>query len=424
MNILIIGSGGREHAFAWKLKQSPKCGQLFLAPGNPGTARLGTNTNIQADQFVAIENLILEKNIIIVLVGPEVPLVNGIKDHLKSNPKLKDLIVVGPDKIGAQLEGSKDFSKNFMHKYGIPTASSQTFTNESLAEGIAYVSKHSLPVVLKADGLAAGKGVIIAKSNEEAVSTIKEMISERKFGESSAKVVVEQFLKGIEVSVFALCDGEGYLLLPEAKDYKRIGEMDTGLNTGGMGAVSPVPFADDEFMQKVKERIIEPTISGLKREGINYTGFIFFGLISVENEPFVIEYNARMGDPETEAVIPRIKSDMVDIFIAMGEKRLGSYKIEIDTRTTSTVMLVSGGYPEDYEKGFEIKGLESIKDALVFHAGTSEKNGQVVNTGGRVIAVTGMGNNIPEALKMANAAAEKINWNKKYYRKDIGLDLC
>ncbi|MBC7390884.1 MAG: phosphoribosylamine--glycine ligase [Opitutaceae bacterium] len=424
MNILIVGSGGREHAFALKLKESSKCGTLYLAPGNPGTESLGVNTNIKVDDFDSIEKLIIQNNIKIVLVGPEVPLVKGIKDKLTANPLLKDLIVVGPDKKGAQLEGSKDFSKMFMLKYGIPTASYKTFNQKSISSGIEYVSKHSLPVVLKADGLAAGKGVIIAETNEEAVAALKEMISDKKFGESSAKVVVEQFLKGIEVSVFALCDGEGYLLLPEAKDYKRIGEKDTGLNTGGMGAVSPVPFADEVFMKKVKERIIEPTITGLKSEGIEYTGFIFFGLISVQGDPFVIEYNARMGDPETEAVIPRIKSDLVDIFLALGVKQLDKFKLEVDKRTATTVVLVSGGYPEEFEKGFKISGVEKVEDALVYHSGTTFKNGDLTNSGGRVFAVTGFGNNIQEALKATNRAAETITWNKKYFRKDIGLDLC
>jgi phosphoribosylamine--glycine ligase len=423
MNILLIGSGGREHALAWKLAQSSKCDKLFLAPGNPGTENLGINTGIGVEDFSAIENLVLKENIGMVVVGPEVPLVMGIKDHLLSNPALSSLNIIGPDKMGAQLEGSKDFSKKFMNKYGIPTASSRTFTFQTLNDGVEYVSKHSLPVVLKADGLAAGKGVVIAQTNEEAVATLKEMIQERKFGDSSTKVVVEQFLTGIEVSVFALCDGENYLLLPEAKDYKRIGEGDTGLNTGGMGAVSPVPFVDEIFMQKVEERIVRPTVSGLKKEGINYTGFIFFGLIKVGDEPFTIEYNARMGDPETEAVIPRIKSDLVDIFEDLGNKTLHKTKLEIDSRTTTTVVLVSGGYPEDYEKGFSITGIENAQDVLVFHAGTSKKEGKLVNSGGRVIALTAFGSHIEEALAKANLAADTIQWQKKNYRKDIGLDL-
>jgi phosphoribosylamine--glycine ligase len=423
MNILLIGSGGREHALAWKLVQSPKCHKLFLAPGNPGTENLGINTGIGVEDFSAIENLVLKEKIGMVVVGPEVPLVMGIKDHLLTNPALGGLNIVGPDKLGAQLEGSKDFSKQFMQKYGIPTASSRTFTQANLQEGIDYVSSHSLPVVLKADGLAAGKGVIIAQSNTEAVATLKEMIQEKKFGDSSTKVVVEQFLTGIELSVFALCDGENYLLLPEAKDYKRIGEGDTGLNTGGMGAVSPVSFADEKFMQKVEERIVKPTVAGLKKEGIDYAGFIFFGLIKVGEEPFTIEYNARMGDPETEAVIPRIKSDLVEIFEAVGSKTLHKTKLEIDPRTTTTVVLVSGGYPEDYEKGFPISGIENTKDVLVFHAGTSKKDGVLVNTGGRVIALTAFGSHIEEALAKANFAAETIQWQKKNYRKDIGLDL-
>lgn len=423
MNILIIGSGGREHAFAWKLKQSPKCGQLFLAPGNPGTALLGKNTGISADDFIALEQLILANEINMVLVGPEVPLVNGIKNYLLNNELLQNLIIIGPDKTGAQLEGSKDFSKKFMQKYGIPTASYRTFTQDNLQEGIEYVAQHTLPVVLKADGLAAGKGVIIAETHQEAIASIKEMIADKKFGESSARVVVEQFLTGIEASVFTLCDGVGYVRLPDAKDYKRIGEKDTGLNTGGMGAVSPVPFVDEAFMQKVEKQIIQPTIDGLIQEGIEYTGFIFFGLIKVGDDPFVIEYNARMGDPETEVVIPRIQSDLVDLFIAMGEKRLADFKMKVDPRTATTVMLVSGGYPETYEKGFEISGVDRAKDVLVFHAGTAMVADQLVNTGGRVLAVTGMGSDIRSALAKSNAAAEAITWNKKYFRRDIGLDL-
>jgi phosphoribosylamine--glycine ligase len=423
MNVLILGSGGREHAFTWKLAQSKVVTKVFVAPGNPGTASVAQNLAISAEDFPAIEKAILENDIKLVVVGPEAPLVLGVRDFITSTPSISHVKVVGPDKIGAQLEGSKDFSKNFMQKYGIPTASSRTFTTEELEEGIAYVKAHTLPVVLKADGLAAGKGVIIAETHKEAEETIIDMLANQRFGKASAKVVIEQFLTGIELSVFILTDGKNYVTLPEAKDYKRIGEGDTGLNTGGMGAVSPVPFADEAFMKVIDETITKPTINGLIEEGINYVGFIFLGLINTPDGPYVIEYNARMGDPETEVVIPRIKSDLGELLWAAGNGELAGKTIEVDPRTATTVMLVSGGYPGDYEKGFEITGADNQSDVLVFHAGTAIKDNKLVNTGGRVIACTAYGNSIPDALAKSNLAAASINWSGKNYRKDIGLDL-
>ena len=424
MNILIIGSGGREHAIAWKIKQSPKCKNLFVAPGNAGTSSVATNVNIGVSDFEKLGIFSLEKNIDLILVGPEVPLVEGIVDYFKSTEKLKNIYIIGPDKIGAQLEGSKDFSKNFMAKYGIPTAASRTFIASELEQGLAYLDTHDLPIVLKADGLAAGKGVIIAQSKAEAKQTLKEMLADKKFGEASSKVVIEQFLDGIELSVFALSDGKNYIILPEAKDYKRIGEGDTGPNTGGMGAVSPVPFANKEFMAKVEERIIIPTVEGLKKEGIHYVGFIFFGLIKVKGEPFVIEYNARMGDPETEVVMPRIESDFVDILVAAAKQELDKTEIKFRKEAATTIMLVAGGYPEEYEKGDEISGLDQIKDVIAFHAGTKlNEQGKVVSNGGRVIALTAYGENFEKALEKSKTAAELVTWKNRYYRKDIGFDL-
>jgi phosphoribosylamine--glycine ligase len=424
MNILIIGSGGREHAFAWKLAQSPRCGRLFVAPGNAGTSQVASNVQLDVLDFAGIEKFCLTNKIDILLVGPEVPLVAGIKDYLRKNEALKRLIIVGPDAKGAQLEGSKDFSKNFMVKYGIPTARARSFNSTQLEEGLQYISSHPLPIVLKADGLAAGKGVIIAQDYETAISTFKEMIVDQKFGEASSTVLIEQFLDGIELSVFVLSDGEHYVILPEAKDYKRIGEKDTGPNTGGMGAVSPVPFADKVFMDKVKERIIIPTVNGLRAEGIDYTGFIFIGLIKVKEEPLVIEYNARMGDPETEAVIPRIKNDLVGIFEAFGSKKLDSIQIEQDQQAAATIILVSGGYPDSFEKGKEITGLDNNSSALIFHAGTiTSPAGKVVSNGGRVIAVTGKGDTLIQALAVANETAQDIHFEKSYYRTDIGKDV-
>jgi phosphoribosylamine---glycine ligase len=424
MNILIIGSGGREHTLAWKIKQSPLCDQLFIAPGNAGTAETAVNIAIGVNDFAKLGNFAIENKVELIIVGPEVPLVEGIVDYFKSNSSLKNIHVIGPDKKGAQLEGSKDFSKLFMNKYGIPTASSRTFTPSQLEEGLKYLDSHSLPIVLKADGLAAGKGVIIADSTDHAKQTLKEMLVDKKFGDAGACVVIEQFLDGIEMSAFIITDGKNYIILPEAKDYKRIGEKDTGLNTGGMGAVSPVPFANKEFLQKVEEKVIKPTIKGLQSEGINYVGFIFFGLMNMKGEPSVIEYNARLGDPETEVIIPRIKGDLVELLLAAGKGELSNIKISFDNRSATTVMLVAGGYPEEYEKGKEISGLDTVKDVLVFHAGTTfNDKDKVVTNGGRVIALTALGENIGDALKKSNAAAEKINWENKYYRKDIGLDL-
>lgn len=424
MNILILGSGGREHAFAWKIAQSSHCEKLYVAPGNAGTAQVATNVAMAVNDFDTIATFALDKDIDLVLVGPEAPLVEGIKNYFTDTPKLQHIKVIGPDKQGAMLEGSKDFSKNFMQKYGIPTAQSQTFTQATLNEGLAYLETQSLPIVLKADGLAAGKGVIISETLEHAQATLKEMLMEQKFGKASAKVVIEQFLKGIEMSAFIITDGENYCLLPEAKDYKRIGEKDTGLNTGGMGAVSPVPFAKGDFMQKVEEKVIRPTVEGLKADGIRYTGFIFFGLMNVDGEPYVIEYNARMGDPETEVVLPRISSDLVQLLRATAEQKLNNFTLETDPRTAATVMLVSGGYPESYEKGKKMTGFEQAKDIILFHAGTkTNETEEIVTNGGRVISLTGFGEDIAQALDKCKAAAEKIDFEGKYYRKDIGLDL-
>lgn len=424
MNILILGSGGREHTLSWKIKQSPLCDTIFVAPGNAGIATIATNVNIALSDFESLGKFSIENNIGLIVVGPEAPLVEGVVDYFTKKPTLKHIPIIGPDKIGAQLEGSKDFSKNFMLKYGVPTASSKTFTAKELEQGLNYLEQHSLPIVLKADGLAAGKGVIISENREEAKATLKEMLVDKKFGEASAKVVIEQYLDGIEMSAFVLSDGKDYVILPEAKDYKRIGEGDKGPNTGGMGAVSPVPFADAAFLKKVEEKVIKPTINGLKAEGIKYVGFIFFGLMNVKGEPWVIEYNARLGDPETEVIIPRIKNDLVEILLSASKGELSKVKMDFDSRTATTVMLVAGGYPEEYEKGNEISGLDSVSDVLVFHAGTGfNADKKVVTNGGRVMALTAFGNDISDALKKSNVAAEKISWNKKYYRRDIGLDL-
>lgn len=427
MNILLLGSGGREHAFAWKIVHSPNCEQLFVAPGNAGTAAIAQNIAISPTDFKALADFSIENHVDMIVVGPEEPLVKGVTDFFSNHTALHHLPVIGPSQAGAQLEGSKDFSKQFMQKYGIPTASYETFTKETFDEGLAFIQKQSLPIVLKADGLAAGKGVLICQSHAEAEDSLKEMLLESKFGKASDKVVIEQFLKGIELSVFVATDGSHYKILPEAKDYKRIGEGDTGLNTGGMGAVSPVPFADEEFIKKVEERVVIPTIQGLKKEKIPYVGFLFIGLMNDSGDPYVIEYNVRMGDPETEAVLPRIKSDFVDLLYAMGTGKLDSYRLEIASHTCTTVVLVAGGYPGDYEKGKIIEGLSidlPHQNSIVFHAGTKVSgSGEILTNGGRVLAITGMGEDIASALENAYAKASEVCWDGIYYRKDIGQDI-
>jgi phosphoribosylamine--glycine ligase len=423
MNVLLLGSGGREHAFAWKLSQSKKLSKLFIAPGNAGTALCGTNVQMSVMDFPAIRNFVLSHDIKMVVVGPEDPLVKGIRDFFLEDELLAKVPVIGPSKIGAQLEGSKDFSKQFMIRHKIPTAAYETFTKETLEEGYAFLEKLSPPYVLKADGLAAGKGVVIPHTLDEAKKELKAMLADAKFGASSAKVVIEEFLKGIELSVFVLTDGESYKLLPAAKDYKRIGDNDEGLNTGGMGAVSPVPFADVDYLKKVEELVVIPTIEGLKKDGIPYSGFIFIGLMNDNGEPKVIEYNVRMGDPETEVVIPRIKSDLLETFIAVADQKLASLKFELDNRVATTVMMVAGGYPGDYEKGKVITGLENVKDAFAFHAGTKEENGKIVTNGGRIIAFTAFANTIEDAIKLSYAAADTVKFEGCYFRKDIGQDL-
>jgi phosphoribosylamine--glycine ligase len=423
MNVLILGSGGREHAFAWKIAQSKKLENLYIAPGNAGTAHCGTNVNISAMDFEAVKNLVWEKGIDLVLVGPEDPLVKGIHDYFLADEVLRDIPVIGPRRDGAQLEGSKDFSKQFMMKYKVPTARYASFDASNLQDGYTFLETLKAPFVLKADGLAAGKGVLILDDINEAKAELKAMISDAKFGTASAKVVIEEFLHGIELSVFVLTDGKSYKLLPAAKDYKRIGEGDTGLNTGGMGAVSPVPFADAEFLKKVEERVVKPTVDGLIKEGIDYRGFIFVGLMNCGGDPYVIEYNCRMGDPETEVVVPRIKSDLLELLEAVGKQELGKTNFELDPRIATTVMMVAGGYPEEYEKGHDVSGLDKVEGSIVFHAGTKQEGEKVLTNGGRLMAVTSYGNSIQEAVEKSFSNAEKINYTGRYYRKDIGKDL-
>lgn len=422
MNILIIGSGGREHAFAYQIAKSKLCDQLFVAPGNAGTAEIATNVALNVNDFEAVKDLVLSKDIQLVVVGPEDPLVNGIYDFFKEDTALRDILFVGPSKKGALLEGSKERAKEFMAMHNIPTAAYQSFTSESLAAGKQFLTELDAPYVLKADGLAAGKGVLILDDLQDAQDELENMLS-GKFGQASETVVIEEFLSGIELSVFVLTDGKDYKILPTAKDYKRIGEGDTGLNTGGMGAISPVPFADDAFMQKIEERIVKPTVEGIKKENIAYTGFIFIGLIKVGDEPYVIEYNVRMGDPETEVVLPRINTDLVELLQAAAKQELKEIELEVNPDTAATVMLVSGGYPEAYEKGKVITGIDEVKESIVFHAGTKMSKDELQTNGGRVIALTSFGENFNAALKKSYQSAQILHFDKMYYRKDLGKDL-
>ncbi|WP_067029669.1 phosphoribosylamine--glycine ligase [Allomuricauda sp. CP2A] len=423
MNILVLGSGGREHAIALKVSQSPKTKQLFVAPGNAGTSTIATNVEVGVNDFPAIKQLVLKENVDLVVVGPEDPLVNGVHDFFLNDAELKNIPVIGPQKAAAALEGSKEFAKEFMMRHHIPTAAYESFTAETLEKGYAFLETLNPPYVLKADGLAAGKGVLILQDLQEAKDELKSMLVDSKFGNASATVVIEEFLDGIELSCFVLTDGSNYKILPTAKDYKRIGEGDTGLNTGGMGAISPVPFADSAFLEKIERQIVKPTVDGLKKDKLPYVGFIFIGLIKVGDEPKVIEYNVRMGDPETEVVMPRLKSDLVEVLVAMANGTLDQIDLDIDERTATTVMAVSGGYPEAYEKGKEITGAENIEDSLVFHAGTKLSNGKVVTNGGRVIAVTSFGKDFKEALQKSYQNMEKLHFDGMYYRKDLGFDL-
>ena len=423
MNILVIGNGGREHALAWKIQESPLCQKVFVAPGNAGTALVAENVPLDVNDFDGLAKFCQDNSIGLVVVGPEGPLVNGIRDYFESDPSLSSILMVGPGKVGAQLEGSKDYSKQFMLRHNIPTAKARTFMASDLSQALDYISSCKPPIVLKADGLAAGKGVIISLSQGEAKAVIKEMLVNKRFGAASSKVLIEEFLNGIELSVFVLTDGKDYVILPEAKDYKRIGDGDTGPNTGGMGAVSPVVFADTSFMNKIEELVVKPTINGLNAEGINYKGFIFVGIMNVGGNPFVIEYNARMGDPETQAVMPRIKSDFVELLVAAASGDLKDKKIEIDEHFAVTVALVSGGYPGEYETGKVIHGLDHKGHSMVFHAGTEKQKESVLTHGGRVLAISGKGNSLAEARDQSYKTAAQINWEGLYYRKDIGQDL-
>ena len=423
MNILLLGSGGREHAFAWKMIQSPLCDTLFVAPGNAGTAQIAKNIDISATDFEAIKALVIKENIEMIVVGPEDPLVKGIYDFFLNDEDLKNIPVIGPSKLGATLEGSKEFAKEFLMKHRIPTAAYDSFTAETVEKGCKFLETLQPPYVLKADGLAAGKGVLIIQDLAEAQEELRNMLVGQKFGSASSKVVIEEFLDGIELSCFVLTDGKSYKILPTAKDYKRIGEGDTGLNTGGMGAVSPVPYVDAILMEKIETRIVKPTIEGFQKDGIAYKGFVFIGLINVNNEPIVIEYNVRMGDPETEVVVPRLKSDLVELFLAVANEKLDEFNLEVDERSATTVMIVSGGYPEDFEKGKIISGLESVTDSIVFHAGTKLDNGNVVSNGGRVMAITSYGDNFQEALDKSYQNVNKLHFDKMNFRTDIGFDL-
>lgn len=423
MRVLLLGSGGREHALAWKMAQSSHLEQLFIAPGNSGTSLHGTNVDIVSTDFNAIKEFVLKEDVSMVVVGPEDPLVQGIHDFFLADETLKKIPVIGPNKIAAQLEGSKDFAKQFMANHKIPTAKYATFTKDTLNEGYKFLEGMKPPYVLKADGLAAGKGVLILDSLKEAQASLKEMLADAKFGSASSRVVIEQFLKGIECSVFVLTDGDSYKILPEAKDYKRIGEGDTGLNTGGMGAISPVPFCDKTFLDKIENQIIIPTIKGLKADNIVYKGFIFFGIINVKGEPFVIEYNCRMGDPETEVVMPRLKSDILDLFEGVATNTLSECDVQFEDRSACTVMMVSGGYPDKYEKGKVIQGINSVSESIVFHAGTTNDGPVIYSNGGRVLAITSYGRNLEAAIERSYSSIEKINFDKAYFRKDIGFDV-
>ena len=423
MTILLLGSGGREHAFAWKMIQSPLCEKLFVAPGNAGTAGIATNVAMSPTDFDAIKAFVIQENVKMVVVGPEDPLVKGIYDYFKNDESLQHIPVIGPSKLGAQLEGSKEFAKEFLMKHNIPTAAYDSFTAETVEKGCDFLETLQPPYVLKADGLAAGKGVLIIQDLEEAKTELRNMLVHEKFGAASSKVVIEEFLDGIELSCFVLTDGKNYKILPTAKDYKRIGEGDTGLNTGGMGAVSPVPYVDAVLMEKIETRIVKPTIEGFQKDGIEYKGFVFIGLINVKGEPIVIEYNVRMGDPETEVVVPRLESDLVALFQAVANQELGSFELKVDPRSATTIMVVSGGYPEDFEKGKVITGLESITDSIVFHAGTKLEGNNVVSNGGRVLTITSYGDDFQQAIKKSYQNIDKLSFDKMYFRKDIGFDL-